>query len=185
LHKKGATLVAADQRAERLTKSCTRYREAHEWRLDHTATTTEEGQVAELDPYYVHAWIQMSSLAGNPVEDQAELLLDAIECAPRAPRVLIDGHRVISALPAEPEAATQPDDYWTRVARADNLLTRGIRQGAPDIEALDQAYREAFSTRASPRNRDSTIDNLRDLAELIGDARLGELAASLANRGKS
>ena len=185
LHKKAATLVADAERAAHLTKSCTRYREAHEWVLDHTVITTEEGRVARVDPYFVHGWIQMSSLAGDPVDDQAELLLDAIVQSPSAPRVVIDGHRVTAVLPPEPRPDDEPDDFWTRVSLADNLLTRGIRQGTPDIEALDQKYREAFSTRASRRNRDSTIDNLRDLATLTGNTRLGELAESLAHRGKT
>ena len=162
LHKKAATLAPEADRASHLTKACAWYREAHEWVLDHTATTTEEGRVAQLDPYFVHEWIQMSSVAGEAVDEQAELLLDAIEQSPTRPRVVIDGHRVTAALPAAPGPEEPPDDFWRRVSIADNLLTRGIRQGAPDIEALDQKYRDAFANvrAGGTGTRPSTISGI-------------------------
>jgi tetratricopeptide (TPR) repeat protein len=183
LQKKTATLVSGEARARRIAKACARYREAHEWTLEQTATETDEGRVAQLDPYYVQQWIQMSVLAHDPVDDQAAVLLDAIDRSPGSPSVVIEGNRVVAVARSQ-DALDDELDYWTRAARANNLLTRGFLIGTPDIETLDSAYRHAFSTRASRRNRDSTIDNLRDLAELHGDTQLGELAASLANRGK-
>jgi hypothetical protein len=183
LHKKLATLVPESRRADHLAQSCARYRDAHEWVIGQTATDTQEGRIAEVDPYYVHNWIQMSALAGDPVDEQADVLLDAIDRSPRAPRVQVEGRRAVAALTGArvDHDAEGTEDYWCRVARANNILARGLRAGAPDIDALDAAYREAFTTRASRRNRDSTIDNLRDLAQLSGDARLRELADSLAN----
>ena len=108
LHKKAATLAPEADRAAHLTKACAWYREAHEWVLDHTATTTEEGHVAQLDPYFVHEWIQMASVAGEAVDEQADLLLDAIEQSPTRPRVVVDGHRATAALPAHPVPRSRP-----------------------------------------------------------------------------
>ena len=48
-----------------------------------------------------------------------------------------------------------------------------------DVGALADEYRSAFGTRASRRNRDSTVDHLRDLAVLMESEPLGRLADDL------
>jgi beta-lactamase superfamily II metal-dependent hydrolase len=62
--------------------------------------------------------------------------------------------------------------YWDAVARADGELTkalveRSIVERRPDLKVC---YLDAFSTRSTANQRSSTLDHLRDLADLHPDA---------------
>ncbi|MGH9117017.1 MAG: DUF7379 domain-containing protein [Acidimicrobiales bacterium] len=180
-HKKAATLARGRARKRHIAAACDHYRRAHEWKL----ANTSDGGRASIEPYYTLNWLQLASLAGAPVEDAiAEPLLAAIARNPRQPRVKVDETGAVAARQAA-GAATKPasDDYWTRVVRADLELTRSLRRGqaAADAAQLVAHYGEALTSgRSSQRDRDSTVDHVRDLAELLDDGALRELAAGLS-----
>jgi beta-lactamase superfamily II metal-dependent hydrolase len=62
--------------------------------------------------------------------------------------------------------------YWDAVARADGELTRALvdRSIAERRPELKLCYLDAFSTRSTANQRSSTLDHLRDLADLHPDA---------------
>jgi beta-lactamase superfamily II metal-dependent hydrolase len=157
-HKKAATMARSQRQQRRDIEAAAKYYGlAHDW---HVARRTDDGR-RQPKPYYALNWLQMSMLAGSPVpREEAEPLLGPID-----------------------EAAAQ--GYWGRATAADRLLTRAVldrRLDQATITELDEAYTAAFRTRSSRRERDSTIDHVRDVALLTGDAKLGTLAEALRTR---
>ena len=55
---------------------------------------------------------------------------NAIDIAPRAPKVVLDDKgRVVDVVRPESEnGGERLGDYWERVARANNMLTRAVRK---------------------------------------------------------
>jgi beta-lactamase superfamily II metal-dependent hydrolase/tetratricopeptide (TPR) repeat protein len=157
-HKKAATMARSQRQQRRDLEAAARYYGlAHEWYV----TRQTGDRVPKAKPYYALNWLQMSMLAGSSVPSgQAEPLLASID-----------------------EPAGQ--DYWARATAADGLLTRAVldrRFDQATITELDGAYTAAFRTRSSRRERDSTIDHVRDIARLTGDTKLGTLAEALRMR---
>ena len=179
-HKKAATLARGRARRRHIAAACDHYRRAYEWRLAHSV---HDGRAA-VEPYYALNWLQLASLAGAPVEDAvAEPLLAAISRNPRQPRVKVDPTGAVAAKQAVGATAKpETDDYWSRVVRADLELTRSLRRGQASADAarLVALYGEALTAgRSSQRDRDSTVDHVRDMAELLDDDALRELALGL------
>ena len=185
-HKKAATLSRARTRRRHVAAACEHYRRAHEWQMIHT---TDDDR-AVIEPYYALNWLQLATIAGTPVDDAtAEPILTAIARNPRLPRVRVDPSGAVARAQPASRSARDGEDYWARVVRADLELTRSLRGGPGrlDAAALVERYETALmSGRSSQRDRDSTIDHLRDLAELLDDEQLRVLAAGLpspAGRG--
>ncbi|MET1002634.1 MAG: hypothetical protein ABWZ15_12560, partial [Acidimicrobiia bacterium] len=155
--------------------------------LERTTADQDGRRVAKLSTYYTQLWLQMATLAGEEVDDSlANALLDAIRDAPDSPTVFLDacGQPVEKVTPERADDRPYAD-YWSRVARANNLLTRAVRSGEIDLRELKTAYLDTFRTRASRRNRDSTVDHLRDLAVLMGNGALDALAADLTRAAEA
>ncbi|HET9443703.1 MAG TPA: CHAT domain-containing protein, partial [Acidimicrobiales bacterium] len=149
-HKKAGTLAAGEERRRHTAAAARRYREAVDLGAGRGAPAA----------YHVLNWLQLAALAVAPV-------------APREAAAALDG------VAAGQGAEAGPEDFWSRVGRADAALTRyvlGLVTGPGELEA---GYRSAFATRSSRRDRDSVVDHLLDVAELGGDAALAALARAL------
>ena len=182
-HKKMATLTEREKRGPHLEASCAHYRQAHEQRLADTSIDDGKLRVATVSPYYTQAWLQMSVLARQPIDDAlAAVLLNAIDIAPRRAegraRRRGPGRRCGASGVGE-RGREARRLLGAGSTRANNMLTRGVLDGAVDVDSLADEYRSAFGTRASRRNRDSTVDHLRDLAVLMESEALGRLADEL------
>lgn len=150
-HKKVAAMSAGERRHGHLGDAAACYRRAHNLH-GQTATAPES--------YFTLNWLQMAALAGTPVDlGEAEAAMASVEAAASRP---------------------EKEDFWTRATVANVALTRAVLAGAEDLTGVESRYRWAFSIRSSRRHRDSVIDHIRDLADLVGGPGLERLAERLA-----
>lgn len=149
-HKKAAAMSAGEQRHHHLVEAAGCYRRAHNLHCQRCFAP---------EPYFTLNWLQMASLAGAPIETgEAEALLVSVEAGASRP---------------------EKEDFWTRATLANLALTRAVLGGSNQFEDVEPGYRWAFATRSSRRHRDSVIDHIRDLADLVDGSELERLADRL------
>jgi tetratricopeptide (TPR) repeat protein len=158
LHKKRATVLA--DRTEKVAE-IGRARDAY-----HEAFKASVGKSKSkpLNSYHTNLWLQMAALARDrsrvPASERERLreLLDQVR------KAASNGHNV------------RPDDdgrtYWDVAELADTLvtqavLTRDLKEAGTALEEAAKNYRTAFGLRSTVRERDSSLDHLSDLIELV------------------
>lgn len=149
-HKRAAAIAGGDRRQVHLLESAKHYERAHRLHVE---------LYSSPDAYYTLNWLQAATLAGAPVEPgEAEGLLTALEAG---------------------STRRGKEDFWARATLANIALTRAVVTRSSDLEQAEARYRWAFGTRSSRRHRDSVIDHIRDLADLLEN---GEALTGLAGR---
>ena len=150
-HKKAAAMAEGAQRLDRLREAARHYEAGHR---HHVAAG------GEPTSYFALNWLQMASMAGAPADpgEAASLL------------------HWFSVSRTSGDAA---DGFWARATAGNLALTRWVLDGEADLADIERAYRFAFATRSSRRDRDSVVSHLRDLADLRPGAGLADLACQL------
>ena len=142
-HKRRAATAATDEeRAGSLKLAVDAYRASYH---------------AEKQPYTVLNYVQL---------DEIRSRLDGAE-----PAWSDLGAEYEAAITAAENFVQSSGDYWDAVAHADGKLTEAIVRNSvhDDRDEIIELYRCAFECRSTAKSRASTLDHLRDLADIHPD----------------
>jgi hypothetical protein len=153
--KKLATTQTGKSRPASISEAFDSYREA--WSL------SSDGR-DRYDTYHTCLWAQMGKLAGERTGKGSPI------------RNAVD--ELATQLAASSDEAGGAPDFWADAAQGDLALTRAVLDmtktkgiAAGQLLAAKKPYLRAFKHRSTVRERDSVLDHLRDLVDLMPDKR--------------